>query len=89
MRTYRVEFFYIGIKFDNRETVDSWEAEEWRYPDLTVTDYMEASDWELSPRERISGIIVTLFVDGYYDPVMDAKDGICDRYTGMYYVDID
>lgn len=26
---------------------------------------------------------------GYYDPVMDAKDGICDRYTGMYYVDID
>ena len=63
MRTYRVEFFYIGIKFDNRETVDSWEAEEWRYPDLTVTDYMEASDWELSPMERISGIIVTLFVD--------------------------
>ena len=63
MKTYRVEFFYIGIKGDNKEVVDSWEAEEWRYPNLTVTDYMECSDWELSPMERISGIIVTLFVD--------------------------
>ena len=26
---------------------------------------------------------------GYYDPVEDAQDGICDRYTGKYYVDID
>lgn len=57
---YRVEFFHIGSGI--KECVDRWEVEEWRYPNLTVTDYMEASDWELSLMDRISGIVVTLFV---------------------------
>ena len=61
MRVYRVEFYYIGI--NDKDVVDTWEAEEWRYPDLTAVDYMESSDWGMTPRERISGIIVTLFVD--------------------------
>lgn len=59
---YRVEFFHIGSGI--RECVDCWEVEEWRYPNLTVTDYMENTDWELPKREAISGIIITLFIDG-------------------------
>lgn len=58
---YRVEFFHIGSGI--RECADCWEAEEWRYPDLTVADYMENTDWELPKREAISGIIVTLFIE--------------------------
>ena len=59
---YRVEFFHIGSGI--RECADCWEAEEWRYPNLTVTDYMELTDWELPKKEAISGIIVTLFIGG-------------------------
>ena len=59
---YRVEFFHIGT--GEKEVADEWEVEDWRYPDLTVTDYMETSDWNLDRAEEISGIIVTLFIDG-------------------------
>ena len=59
--TFRVEFFYTDARHDNRETVDEWKVEEWRYPDLTAAEYMETSDWEMSSSE--SGIIVTLFKD--------------------------
>lgn len=59
---YRVEFFHIGSGM--RETVEEWLVEEDRYPDLTVTDYMENTDWELPTKEAISGIIVTLFIGG-------------------------
>lgn len=63
MEAYRVEFFYMGVAFDNREEVDSWRAERGLFPDLTATDYMENSDWELSPNDAVNGIIVTLFVN--------------------------
>ena len=33
MSTYRVEFFFIGTR--DKLVTDSWEVEEWRYPDLT------------------------------------------------------
>lgn len=59
---YRVEFFHIGSGI--RETADEWLVEEDRYPDLTVTDYMENTDLELPKREAISGIIATLFIGG-------------------------
>ena len=62
---YRVEFFYTqaGGGSGDKEVVDEWEVEDWRYPDLTAADYMETSDWwEMTPNE--DGIIVTLFRDG-------------------------
>lgn len=59
---YRVEFFHIGSGM--REAVDEWLVEEDRYPDLTATDYLETSDWELDFRDAENGIIVTLFIEG-------------------------
>lgn len=59
---YRVEFFHLGSGI--RETAEEWLVEEDRYPDLTATDYLETSDWELDFRDAESGIIVTLFIEG-------------------------
>lgn len=59
---YRVEFFHLGSGV--KETADEWLVEEDRYPDLTATDYLETSDWELDLRDAESGIIVTLFIEG-------------------------
>ena len=59
---YRVEFFHIGSGI--RETAEEWLVEEDRYPDLTATDYLETSDWELDFCDAESGIIVTLFIEG-------------------------
>lgn len=59
---YRVEFFHIGS--GTRETAEEWLVEEDRYPDLTAVDYMDCAEWELATEEAISGIIVTLFIEG-------------------------
>ena len=59
---YRVEFFHIGSGV--REVVEEWLVEEGKYPDLTAVDYMDCAEFELSTKEAISGIIVTLFIDG-------------------------
>lgn len=32
---------------------------------------------------------LVLMNTGYYDPVEDAKDGVNDKYTGWYYVQMD
>ena len=63
MRVYRVEFYYIGIKGDNRETVDTWEAEDWRYPELTAVDCMVSDGYDFEQSDLDSGIIVTLFIE--------------------------
>lgn len=62
MATYRVEFFFIGTR--DKLVADSWEVEEWRYPDLTAVDYMECADYDFQLSDLESGIIVTLFIEG-------------------------
>ena len=62
MATYRVEFFFIGTR--DKLVIDSWEAEEWKCPDLTATDYMERANYDFQSFDLESGIIVTLFIEG-------------------------
>lgn len=84
LSTYKVEFFHVAT--GDKEVADEWEVEDWRYPDLTVIDYMDTSDWELSRAEEVSGIIVTMFVDGKAVGSVLWRRSVLDNFNIVYEV---